>query len=202
DRIFEPFFTTKPEGVGTGIGLSVCRGIVLAHEGQIDIETGPADGVTDGGTTFVVRLPIMDDAPADGMPDEAAAGDPARYRFLVIDDEPDVGETIGEILTVVGHQVDVRSSGVTALEALETTRYDLVITDLRMPDIDGRQLWEKAKALRPELSDRFLFLTGDTLSPLAHQFLIEGERPYLRKPIMPQELRRAVENALTDYRPC
>jgi two-component system NtrC family sensor kinase len=65
-----------------------------------------------------------------------------------------------------------------------------------MPGIDGQLLSEKAEALRPGLSRRFLYLTGDTLSPLASRFLIEGDRPHLHKPIAPEELRREVEAAI------
>ena len=116
--------------------------------------------------------------------------------MLVVDDEPDVGEMVGEVLAAVGHEVDVRSTGADALAALQKSDYDLVITDLRMPDIDGQMLSEKAEALRQGVSRRFIYLTGDTLSPLAHEFLIKGKRPHLHKPIAPEELRRAVEDAL------
>ena len=186
DRIFEPFFTTKPVGVGTGIGLSVCHGIVLAHGGTLDVLSGPE------GTTFRVQLPI-DTSPADA---EAPAGEPAvkpmARRILIVDDDADVAKLMAEILASVGHDVEIAIGGLAGLEALGQRDYDLIISDLRMPDLDGRALSERAEALKPGLSRRFLFLTGDTLSPMAREFLIDGARPYLEKPIVPADLRSAV----------
>ena len=194
DRIFEPFFTTKPVGVGTGIGLSVCHGIVRAHGGTIDVTNGPE------GTAFRLRLPV-DTSPAD---EEAAADEPAgeaeARRILVVDDEPDVAELIAEILESVGHDVEIADGGLAGLEALGRRDYDLIISDLRMPDLDGRGLWERAEVVKPGLSRRFLFLTGDTLSPMAHEFLVEGAHPHLEKPIMPADLRLAVAQTLENLR--
>ncbi|NKB57850.1 MAG: PAS domain S-box protein [Alphaproteobacteria bacterium] len=190
DRIFEPFFTTKPTGVGTGIGLSVCHGIVLAHGGTIDVMSRPE------GTTFCLQLPI-DTSPAD---EEAPADEPAvkpdARRILVVDDEEDVADLMAEILESVGHDIEVAHGGLAGLKALGERDFDLIISDLRMPDLDGRALWERAETLKPGLSRRFLFLTGDILSPMARTFLVEGARPYLEKPIMPDDLRLAVAETL------
>lgn len=190
DRIFEPFFTTKPDGVGTGIGLSVCRGIVLAHGGTIDVTSGPR------GTTFRLHLPI-DTSPADEKaPADAPAVKPGGRRILVVDDEPDVAETMAKILETVGHEVEIAHGGLAGLEALRRRDFDLIVSDLRMPDLDGRALWQRAEGLRPGLSRRFLFITGDTLSPMAREFLVDGDRPYLEKPIAPADLRLAVAETI------
>lgn len=194
DRIFEPFFTTKPVGAGTGIGLSVCRGIVLAHGGTIDVMSGPE------GTTFRLQLPV-DAAPHDEeAPADTPAVKPDARRILVVDDEPEVADTIAEILEKAGHAVEIANGGLAGLEALRARDFDLVVSDLRMPDMDGRALYERAEELRPGLSDRFLFITGDTLSPLAREFLVEGERPHLEKPIAPVDLRNAVAEAIAALR--
>jgi len=190
DRIFEPFFTTKPAGAGTGIGLSVCRGIVLAHGGTIEVTSGPH------GTTFRIQLPVDTSPEVDAAPAEAQAEKPDARRILVVDDEPDVADTIAEILETAGHAVEIANGGLAGLEALRRRDFDLIVSDLRMPDLDGRALWERAEALRPGLSDRFLFITGDTLSPLAREFLVDGNRPHLEKPIAPADLRAAVAEAI------
>jgi len=190
DRIFEPFFTTKPAGAGTGIGLSVCHGIVLAHGGRIDVTSSSE------GTTFRLLLPI-DTSPADEeAPVRAPAVKPDARRILVIDDEPDVAELVASILETEGHQIEIALGGLAGLEALGRNDYDLIISDLRMPDLDGRSLWERADALKPGLSRRFLFLTGDTLSPMAREFLVDGARPHLEKPIVPHDLRVAVAETI------
>ena len=116
----------------------------------------------------------------------------------MVDDEPDVAELIAEILEDDGHDIEIADGGLAALVALERDGYDLVISDLRMPDLDGRALWEQAEARWPGVHRQFLFLTGDTLSPLSHEFLVEGERPYLEKPITPADLRQAVADTLAD----
>jgi len=190
DRIFEPFFTTKPEGVGTGIGLSVCRGIVLAHGGTIDAISTPE------GTTFRLQLPIDTSQAADETPAVAPEAKPDARRILVVDDEPDVAELVANILETEGHHVEIAHGGFAGLEALGQHDYDLIISDLRMPDLDGRSLWERANALKPGLSRRFLFLTGDTLSPMAREFLVDRARPHLEKPIVPDDLRLAVAKTI------
>lgn len=190
DRIFEPFFTTKPVGVGTGIGLSVCHGIVRAHGGTIDVTSSP------DGTAFRLRLPIDTSSADEEAPASEPAATPAARRILVVDDEPDVAELVAEVLENEGHDVEIADGGLAGLAALGKRDYDLIISDLRMPDLDGRALWERAETVRPGVSDRFIFLTGDTLSPLAHTFLVEGQRPHLEKPITPADLRLAVAGIL------
>lgn len=191
-RVFEPFFTTKPTGTGTGIGLSVCRGIVLAHGG--DIEIGTADAGT--GTKFTVYLPAGTASEEEGETDNPSAASETSSTVLVVDDEPEITELVAEILERSGHRVDVAHGGRTALRALERREYQVVITDLRMPDMDGRALFEQSESIRPGCRERFLFLTGDTLSPMARRFLAESGRPHLAKPVAPSELRRAVGDVI------
>lgn len=190
DRIFEPFFTTKPDGAGNGIGLSICRGIVLAHGGTIDL-------MSDGdGTTFRLTLPTETKAEDEQAAAEKPASRPDARRILVVDDELDVAEVIGEFLQIDGHDVEIAHGGLAGLEALRRRDFDLIVSDLRMPDIDGRTLLERAEGLKPGLSRRFLFLTGDTLSPMAQEFLVDGGLPYLEKPIVAVDLNLAVAERL------
>ena len=138
-RIFDPFFTTKRAGSGTGIGLAVCRGIVEAHDGTIAIGTAPG-----GGASFVVTLPIAGTLGA-GQPEEApatvAAGLPGR--ILVVDDEEGIRAMLAEILIADGHVVEQAADGREALERLREAEYDLVISDLIMPRLDGPGLYEE-----------------------------------------------------------
>jgi len=103
---------------------------------------------------------------------------------------------VASILETEGHRVEIAHGGLAGLEALGQDDYDLIISDLRMPDLDGRSLWERAETLKPGLSRRFLFLTGDTLSPMAREFLVDGALPHLEKPIVPDDLRLAVAETI------
>ena len=157
-RVFEPFFTTKPQGVGTGVGLSVCHGIVAAHGGEIRLE--PPDGQ---GARFVVRLPRTAAEAAEAPAPSPCLAGGAAARILVVDDEPEVGQLLLDILERDGHRVDRASSGREALERLAEREVDLILSDLRMPDLDGPALYRELAARRPELLARLVFVTGDTL---------------------------------------
>jgi PAS domain S-box-containing protein len=178
-RIFEPFFTTKPQGVGTGVGLSVCHGIVAAHGGEIRLEPRRQEGAT-----FVVRLPrAAIEAP------ERPAEPPVRRRgparILVVDDEPEVGQMLIDILERDGYRVDRAHSGREALNRLRTSKVDLILSDLRMPDLDGPALYRELAAQRPDLLSRIVFMTGDTLGGDMTGFLSETGVRLLEKPLDP-----------------
>ncbi len=191
-RIFDPFFTTKRAGSGTGIGLAVCRGIVEAHDGTIAIGAAPG-----GGASFVVTLPIAGTLGA-GQPDEAlaavAAGRPGR--ILVVDDEEGIRAMLAEILIADGHVVEQAADGREALERLREAEYDLVISDLIMPRLDGPGLYEELCRRDPKMARHLVFITGDTLSTAARAFLQQVDRPAIEKPFVPNEVRRAVAEAL------
>jgi signal transduction histidine kinase/CheY-like chemotaxis protein len=184
-RIFEPLFTTKGIGSGTGIGLALCHRIVNTHGGKMKVES-----VEDVGTSFVIRFP----ASTAILPAEEAAEAPceatASGRALVIDDEPDVGELIAEILRREGFLVDVAVSGADALKLLAVDSYDVILSDLRMPGFNGRDLYQQLHDDTPGLVDRLGFITGDTVSAKARDFLKATGRPFLEKPISPKEVRR------------
>lgn len=187
-RVFEPFFTTKPEGVGTGVGLSFSQGIVEAHDGRLElVESGPT------GTRFRISLPIAtatgERAPAD---DTAALLPPTRRQALVIDDEPDVAETIADVLRVL--QVDAVAV-FTAAEAqalIGARHFDLIISDFRMPDLDGQGLYEWLRATHPEAAASFVFSTGDTLGSVSQTYIAASGRPILEKPFTVASVRALV----------
>jgi PAS domain S-box-containing protein len=193
-RIFDPFFTTKPAGAGTGIGLAVCRGIVEAHDGTI--MPGVAPG---GGAAFVITLPIAATlgaaAPAEPAAEESVA--PAG-RILVVDDEEGIRHMLAEILAADGHVVEEAGSGRQALERLGEASFDLVISDLIMPQLDGPGLYAELCRRDPAMASRLLFITGDTLSASARAFLQHMARPAIEKPFVPAEVRRAVRAALAE----
>jgi two-component system NtrC family sensor kinase len=202
-RLFEPFFTTKAVGLGTGLGLSVSRGIVLEHGGDLVLEPareGAAEGALPG-ASFRLSLPVSGAKPAGGTPSPAAeavaatAADETR-RILVVDDEPEVAALMREVLEGAGFDVLAAESGAVALEMLAEARFDAVVSDVRMPDLDGPALWRRLRQEQPALAGRVLFVSGDTLSDAARQSLAECGAPTLDKPFTSADLLGAVRAVL------
>lgn len=186
-RIFEPFFTTKDVGSGTGIGLAYCHRIIERHHGSIAVTSDA--GV---GTTFEIRLPVGgppgDDADFEGDVGHAGRG----LSVLVIDDEVEVADLISEVLSGSGHMVSKADSGHAALRLIDGGSYDVILCDLKMPNLDGPSLFRELERRAPEMVKRLAFVTGDTMSPKAREFLTGSGRPYIEKPVRPQELRDLV----------
>lgn len=187
DRIFDPFFTTKTGNVGTGIGLSVSRSIAREHGGELRLEN------TNKGAVFVLWLPLDSTrgvaAPVDS---KRAPGDLHADHVLIVDDEPEVAELLAEILQSAGLETSWVSSGKEALQWLEQRHCDLIISDIRMPDMDGPALWRTLKSSKPGLARRMAFITGDTLSASIAPFLQETGQPWLEKPFTPEKVLELV----------
>ena len=192
-RIFDPFFTTKPQGQGTGLGLSVCRGMIEAHDGSLDVRSEAG-----AGATFTIRLPIDVAPPAAG--DAPSPAGPAGGSVLVVEDEPDIRELLRDVLAAAGLMVETAESGREALNRLEQTTYDVILSDLRMPDLDGPGLFRMLAARDPALAERLVFVTGDSLSESVAAFLAESGRPAIEKPFAPEDVRRVVQAELARVR--
>jgi PAS domain S-box-containing protein len=189
-RVFDPFFTTKPVGVGTGLGLFVCHGIVEAHGGEIGIDSAPGRG-----TAVVVRLPAA--APAAAAPAPLASAAPrAKARVLVVDDEPEVRDLVRAVLSAES-EVDTAASAAEALEHLQgPAAYDLVLCDLMMPETSGADLCRRLESERPDAARRIVFMTGGAVSENLDAYLAESPRPVLDKPFTPDELKEFVRQQL------
>jgi PAS domain S-box-containing protein len=193
-RIFDPFFTTKPQGLGTGLGLSVCHGIVTSLGGQISVASDLGKG-----TRFRVVLPaaagIEDHQPvAVGAP----SGDTTRARILVIDDEPLVRRAIERSLEGE-HEVLAVATAPEALARLDRGEpYDLVLCDVMMPDMTGMEMAALLRERAPEAARRLVFLTGGAYTADAAEFLRSAANRTIEKPFLPEDLRRRVQQLLTE----
>ena len=180
-RIFEPFFTTKKQGSGggTGIGLSFSQGIVVAHGGTLTIEPSRR------GAHFRIDLPAAPGEPITIVPvEDRIVADPSsrRRRCLVVEDEPDVAATLCELIEREGYEVVVAPNGIEALHALERDAFDMLVSDLRMPQLNGPELHERLSETHPDLVARMAFVTGDTIGDSMGDFARNCGRPVLEKP--------------------
>ncbi len=193
-KIFEPFFTTKPPGEGTGLGLSLCRGIVEEHGGTIGVESEPGRG-----TTFLIGLPVLPRPTVVAAPDAAEAPAPVGTKIiLVVDDEPEIAAILVEALERDGYQTETAENGADALRRLERRGYDLVMSDTKMPVMDGMELYRKLERRFPALQRRIIFVTGDVLDAEKQRFLESTGVPVLTKPFDLSEVRRVVRRRLAD----
>jgi CheY-like chemotaxis protein len=193
-RIFDPFFTTKVESSGTGIGLSVSRGLAQSQGGHLSHCRSPL-----GGAAFELNLPQASRRPepaglAGDRPATIAPAECNGRRAIVIDDEPEIAVLLAETLRTKGYVCDVATGGREAqsLIAACAGAYDALVCDLRMPDIDGPALFGWIEAHHPALASRTLFMTGDALGPAVGRFLAKSRRPVLEKPFVPAEVARLV----------
>lgn len=177
-RVFDPFFTTKPEGVGTGLGLSICYGIVRDHGGRITVESEPGRGATF--TVILARDPRTQRRP------ETEAAKPAQTQgalmVLLVDDEPGLRKAVARYLNRSGIQVRAVADGAEALRLLRTEDFDVIVSDVRMPGVGGREFLASLRRDRPDLVGRLLFSSGDTAAPDTAALLRESGVPSIVKP--------------------
>lgn len=124
-------------------------------------------------------------------------GDPVHgASILIVDDEPEVASLLAEILEEDAHRVETASNGVTALDKLRDGTYDLIISDLKMPHLDGPGLYREVARRHPHMVRRMIFVTGDTLGPESAEFLRRSAAPTFDKPFEPQDVRRVIYQVL------
>ena len=193
-RLFEPFFSTKDVGKGTGLGLSICWGLVSEHGGTIEV-----DSALNRFSRFTVVLPIQArpaGETAEAKPQAALPAHPAtpRRRVLVVDDDRAVLQFVGDVLERSRAEVHPVQGGREAIACLARGEaYDVVLCDLRMPDLDGSAVFRYLCAHRPELEERVVFATGDLANETSATFLEGTGRPVLAKPFDVDALRALVE---------
>jgi PAS domain S-box-containing protein len=187
-KIFDPFFTTKPEGVGTGLGLSICYGIAREHGGRIWVDSEVGQGAC-----FSVALPRdpRQEVRASVEPPAAALATGA-LTVLVVDDETSLRNALLRFLTRRGIHAQGASDGAEALRLLRRREFDVIISDVRMPGMSGREFLETLRRERPELVPRLVFSTGDTYAPETAALLKESGAPTVTKPFDFTALERVI----------
>jgi PAS domain S-box-containing protein len=198
-KIFDPFFTTKPEGSGSGLGLSVCHGIITEHGGNIY-----AESTRGRGTTFIIELPIASGEQSVIKEEKAAKKKSRRPRrkmadnILIVEDEPAIRDVLTRTLSARGYQVQAVSDGKAGLGKLAKNAYDLIFTDLKMPGMSGIELYEAIKKKYPTLAKSVVFITGDVMTGNTAKFLNSTGRPYLIKPFDSKDLIDIIEKSLVE----
>jgi CheY-like chemotaxis protein len=191
-NIFEPFFTTKERGRGTGLGLSMVYGIVKQNTGYIDVQSEPGKGAT-----FTIYLPRIDEPPTTGSGEELSAG---RVRgsetILVVEDHEGVRSLIVGTLELCGFHVLQAADGAEALRqvAQHVGPIDLLLTDVIMPGMNGKQVADQLAVLRPGI--KVLFMSGYSGELIAHHGVLEAGVAYLPKPFTPDSLTAKVREML------
>ncbi|MFM2248367.1 MAG: hypothetical protein RL071_4442 [Pseudomonadota bacterium] len=189
-RVFDPFFSTRQVGAGRGLGLPLSRSLVQGMGGALDLRSAPG-----AGTTAVLRLPVAGPQLERASVREPQAPAPLRRaaprRVLVVDDDPPVARSVARMLR--GHDVHIAIGGEEALRRMANERFEVVLCDVMMPEIDGPSLFAYAARGWPELAQRFVFMTGATTSAQVGAALTASGRPVLQKPLDPGALRAAIE---------
>jgi CheY-like chemotaxis protein len=199
-RIFDPFFTTKDVGKGTGLGLSTVFGIVKQSGGSIWVYSEV--GV---GTTFKIYLPHRQDEPVEKAPPPEPPPVPRNgsETVLLVEDDEDVRELVRTLLMRQGYQVLDARTGEEAIAVLERHpgAVHLMLTDVVMPKMSGREVADRVKALRPSV--RVLYMSGYTDHSVIHHGVLEAGVAFLQKPITPSNLMQKVREVLdrTSYLP-
>jgi signal transduction histidine kinase len=189
ERVFEPFFTTKAKGEGTGLGLAVTWSIVQQHAGMLHCYSEPGRG-----TSFKIYLPAAEQVASEVGTGIAGAVPTGTERVLVADDQFHVLGIVARILTRAGYAVTAVPDGAAAVEAARKASFDLHVLDAIMPNLSGRDAYERIRADRPEA--RFLFTSGYGGDALPPAFLKNSGVEMISKPFDPDSLLRAVRAAL------
>jgi CheY-like chemotaxis protein len=192
ERIFEPFFTTKEVGRGTGLGLSMAYGIVKQHEGYINVYSAPGKG-----TTFRIYLPLSQAAARSPEPDESV--EPTRggaETILVAEDDAPIRKLTTALLGEFGYRVIEAVDGEDAIEMIKThgNGIDLLLLDVIMPRKNGREVYEEAKKLVPNV--KVLFTSGYTADIIQKKGIIEEGQDFISKPVSPGELLKKIRESL------
>jgi two-component system, cell cycle sensor histidine kinase and response regulator CckA len=190
-RIFEPFFTTKDPGKGTGLGLSTVHGIIVQAGGRVEV-----DSVMGRGTTFTVYLPRAEETASPSDLAISTVSPRGTETILLAEDEPAVRSFARSVLEASGYQVLEAGNGEEGLKLARSHSgpLHLLVTDVVMPKIGGRELAEKMNVLRPNL--KVVFISGYADDEAFRRTLQQAGIAYLQKPFTPSALANKIRQVL------
>jgi two-component system, cell cycle sensor histidine kinase and response regulator CckA len=192
-HLFEPFYTTKGQGRGTGLGLATIYGAVKQSGGSIEVYSEPGKG-----TAFKIYLPVVEESPqpADNEKFPSSAMPKGTETILFVEDEDIVRELTIKVLKLLNYNILHASNGDEALQIARNygSAIDLLITDVVMPGMNGRQLAEKLLLIRPKI--KILFTSGYTENAIAHHGIIEKDLNFIGKPYSSHDLAHKIRQLL------
>ena len=180
-HIFTPFFTTKPVGVGVGLGLSTAQDIAKKHGGEVRVSSEVGMG-----TTVEVRFPLQIA--------RARATEKVRRRVLLVDDEPHLLKALQRMISQ-HHDVSIALGGQTAIDILKDKEFDLVISDVMMPEVDGIDLYHHIARSKPGAEKRIVFVTGGVFTTRVQDFLASIPNRRIQKPFTPDDIFSLIDDA-------
>jgi len=193
EKVFEPFFTTKESGKGTGLGLAIVYGIVEQHNGTIRVASEPGHG-----TTFEVFLPVVEALPGEEA--ETVADNPrGSEKILVVEDNEELRSLLCTVLSEQGYRVFEAVDGLDALETQKQCQADLVILDVVMPKMNGKEAYDRLRSIDPNI--RVLFMSGYTDDIIHQKGILDETIEYIAKPILPRDLLKKVREMLDGETP-
>jgi CheY-like chemotaxis protein len=190
DKIFEPFVTTKPVGVGSGLGLSICKKLIEDFAGTISFVSEPEKG-----TTFRISLPRVpsDWAGGEEQPDARPMRSSLRGRILVVDDEEGMRSAIVRMLKR-HHDVSTVVTGKEGRALLaRDKRFDIIFCDLMMPEMSGMDLHAWLAAEDARLAEQIVFITGGAFTPGASAYLARVGNQCIEKPLDPTSFKKMTD---------
>jgi DNA-binding response OmpR family regulator len=191
-RIFDPFFTTKGVGKGTGLGLSITHGVVKDHGGSITAENIADSTGSHEGVVFTIRLPVTTTLEKKKEDAEIIHHKVRGKKILIVEDEESIRDLMKRFIEKDGHTVNLSANGMGAIEEIKKNDFDLIISDLKMPDIDGITLYERAIKIKPDIQRRFVIFTG-TIDTDVIAFAERTGNRYLQKPFKHTDLKKLLE---------
>ena len=183
------------------MGLSLSRSIVLEHNGTLNVES-----VSGHGATFIIELPIIEVLPSEAVTSTLAAKvEPAsikKGKILVVDDEPGVRALLEKVLTQSGHSVDTIGDASKAIDKLDAgVIYDVILIDVRMPGMNGTEMYSHILEKTPKMKNNIIFITGDVMGADIKVFLTRNKLSYLAKPFDIKLLKEKIEIIMTAGQP-